>query len=244
MDRSMRRHALWIAKAMARTDLTPLRESDIEALTALCRERHVEPGEVLLRMGEPVSTIFVVRSGEIHLALRGQLGARQTVQRIRSGGVVGDLPMLCEQPMPLDALAGEHSTLLELPHDGLVAVLQRSPTLSLRWMTSLAKRFEETQRRLITVLTADLDAQLASMLLDERERDAEHGWVVRLSHGVLAGMLGARRQSVSRVIARFRRSGLVTSGYRRIVLHDLGTLAAIAGEVPPASDEPFAAPDA
>lgn len=233
MDRSMRRHALWMAKAMARTDLAPLRESDVEALTGLTTERRVEPGEVLLRTGEPVHAIFVVRDGEVHLAVRSRLGTRQTVQRVRDGGVVGDLPLLCDQPMPLDALAGEASTLLELPHDGLVALLQRSPTLSLRWMTSLAKRFEETQRRLITLLTADLDAQLAALLLDEREPDAEQGWVVRLSHGVLAGMLGARRQSVSRVIARFRRGGLVSSGYRRIVLHDLPTLATLAGEAPP-----------
>lgn len=233
MDQAMRRHALWIAKAMARTDLAPLQAEDVESLSQICAVRRVTAGEVLLKAGEPVTAIIVVRDGEVHLAARPRVGGRQPIQRIRAGGVVGDIPMLCELPIPFDALAGRDSTVLVLPRDELVGLLQRSPTLSLRWMMSLAKRFEQTQRRMVTLLTGDLDAQIASVLLDERERDAADGWVVRLSHATLAGLLGARRQSVSRALARFRKAGVVSSGYRLIKLNDLAELATIAGESPP-----------
>jgi CRP-like cAMP-binding protein len=234
VDQANRRHALWIAKAMARTDLAPLREEDVEALSRISSVRRAEAGEVLLKAGEPVDRIVVVRDGEVHLAIRQRGRGRQAVQRIRSGGVVGDIPMLCELPIPFDALAGRDSTVIELPRDALVELLQRSPTLSLRWMMSLAKRFEQTQRRMVTLLTSDLDAQIASVLLDERDHDPADGWVVRLSHSTLAGMLGARRQSVSRALARFRKAGLVSGGYRLIRLRDLGELAVVAGEEPPA----------
>jgi CRP-like cAMP-binding protein len=234
VEQASQRHALWIAKAMARTDLAPLRADDVEALGQMCTVRRVQAGKVLLKSGDPVHQILVVRDGEVHLATRQRVRGRQAVQRIRSGGVVGDIPMLCELPIPFDVIAGSDATVLELPRDELVALLQRSPTLSLRWMMSLAKRFEQTQRRMITLLTADLDSQIASVLLDERDRDPAGGWVVRLSHGTLAGMLGARRQSVSRSLARLRKAGVVSSGYRQIKLADLEQLAAIAGENPPA----------
>ena len=230
MDQAMRRHALWIAKAMARTDLAPLSSADIEGLGEICTMRRAAAGEVLLKSGEAVRSIIIVRDGEVHLATRQRARGRQPVQRIRSGGVVGDIPMLCEQPMPFDAIAGSDSTVLELPRDELVELLQRSPTLSLRWMMSLAKRFEQTQRRMVTLVTADLDAQIASVLLDERDHDSSGGWVVRMSHSTLAGMLGARRQSVSRSLARLRSAGIVTLGYRQIHLHDLEELATVAGE--------------
>lgn len=233
VDQALHRHALWIAKAMARTDLAPLHADDIAGLSQICEVRRAEAGEVLLKAGEPVTAIIVVRDGEIHLAARPRVGGRQPIQRIRAGGVVGDIPMLCELPIPFDALAGCDATVLVLPRDELVGLLQQSPTLSLRWMMSLAKRFEQTQRRMVTLLTGDLDAQIASVLLDEREHDAANGWVVRLSHATLAGMLGARRQSVSRALARFRKAGVVSGGYRLIKLHDLTELATLAGEALP-----------
>lgn len=233
VDQAMHRHALWIAKAMARTDLAPLHAEDVARLSQICEVRRAQAGEVLLKAGEPVTAIIVVRDGEIHLAARPRVGGRQPIQRIRAGGVVGDIPMLCELPIPFDALAGCDATVLVLPRDELVGLLQQSPTLSLRWMMSLAKRFEQTQRRMVTLLTGDLDAQIASVLLDEREHDAANGWVVRLSHATLAGMLGARRQSVSRALARFRKAGVVSGGYRLIKLHDLPELATLAGEALP-----------
>lgn len=228
-DAAMRRHALWIARAMARTDLTPLRSADIDQLERAVRVRHEPQGSLLIAAGEEVNAVHVVRSGEVRLAIRRPLGGRQLVGLIREGGVVGDIPMFCERAMPFDALAGQHTTILEIPRDQLLHLLTQSPSLALRWMTSLAKRLEQTQHRMVSMLTQDLKMQIAVLLLDERERDAMGGWVVRLSHATIAQLLGVRRQSVSRVLANLREQGLVTSGYRAIALNDLDGLADVAG---------------
>lgn len=228
-DAAMRRHALWIARAMARTDLTPLQQSDIEHLERVVKVRHEPQGTVLIAAGSAVDAVYVVRSGEVRLATRRPLGGRQLVGLIREGGVVGDIPLFCERPMPFDALTGQRTTVLEISRRQLLTMLTQSPSLSLRWMTSLAKRLEQTQHRMVSLLTKDLTMQVALLLLDEREREHAGSWVVRLSHGTIAQLLGVRRQSVSRVLAALRRDGLVTSGYRTIVLRDLRGLADAAG---------------
>jgi CRP-like cAMP-binding protein len=228
-DAAMRRHALWIARAMARTDLTPLQQSDIDHLERVVKVRHEPQGTVLITAGATVDAVYVVRSGEVRLATRRPLGGRQLVGLIREGGVVGDIPMFCERPMPFDALTGQQTTILEISRRQLLTMLTQSPSLSLRWMTSLAKRLEQTQHRMVSLLTKDLTMQVALLLLDERERETGGSWVVRLSHGTIAQLLGVRRQSVSRVLAALRRDGLVTSGYRTIVLRDLRGLADVAG---------------
>lgn len=233
MDAAMRRHALWIARAMARTDLTPLQQSDIDQLERVVRVRHEPQGAVLIPAGTTVETVFVVRSGEVQLATRRPLGGRQLVGLIREGGVVGDIPMFCERPMPFDALTGQRTTILEISRSQLLSMLAQSPSLSLRWMTSLAKRLEQTQHRMVSLLTKDLTMQVAMLLLDERQRESSGSWVVRLSHGTIAQLLGVRRQSVSRVLATLRRRGLISSGYRAITLEDLGGLAEVAGIAPP-----------
>lgn len=232
-DAAARRHALWIARAMARTDLTPLQQSDIDQLERVVRVRHEPQGAVLIPAGAAVESVFVVRSGEVQLAIRRPLGGRQLVGLIREGGVVGDIPMFCERPMPFDALTGQRTTILEISRSQLLGMLTQSPSLSLRWMTSLAKRLEQTQHRMVSLLTKDLTMQVAVLLLEERERASNGSWVVRLSHGTIAQLLGVRRQSVSRVLATLRRRGLISSGYRTVTIEDMGRLGEVAGMSPP-----------
>lgn len=143
--------------------------------------------------------------------------------------MVGDIQIFCDQPMPFDAFTGMESTIIDLERERLVSLVQRSPMLSLRWTVSVAKRLEQTQRRMVTLLTKDLTGQVASLLLEECERSPNGEWIVRLAHRTLAELLGVRRQSVSRVISDLRAEELVTGGYRRLVLHDLSRLAERAG---------------
>ena len=98
-------------------------------------------------------------------------------------------------------------------------------------MTSLAKRLEQTQRRMVALLTKDLTMQVALLLLEERERDSAGRRVVQLSHGTIAQLLGVRRQSVSRVLGAMRDGGLVAGGYRMIELLDVAGIARLAGTV-------------
>jgi CRP-like cAMP-binding protein len=231
MDPATRQHVLWIARAMARTDLTPLRVDDIARLEQVVQVRTEPPGTVLISAGSRVDAVHVVRRGHIRLATRRPVGGRQLVGLIREGGVIGDIPMFCEQPMPFDALVGEHTTVLEIPRDQLLALLSESSALALRWMTSLAKRLEQTQRRMVALLTKDLTMQVALLLLEERERDAAGRWVVHLSHGTIAQLLGVRRQSVSRVLGTMREDGLVAGGYRIIELLDAPRISVLAGTV-------------
>jgi len=81
---------------------------------------------------------------------------------------------------------------------------------------------------MMAVLTRSLAAQVATVLLEYRI--ANGAWLVFLSQETMADLLGARRQSVSRVLAESREQGLVGSSYRRIELLDLEQLADVAGE--------------
>jgi CRP-like cAMP-binding protein len=232
MDAAMRRHALWIARAMSRSDLTPLLAEDIERLAVICQPQRPPPGTVLMQAGEDVTAVYIVRDGVVELRTR-RLGSRRVVRLVRAGDVVGDIPMFCERPMPFQAVALSDTAVLRLGRDELVALLHASPSLSLRWTTSIAKRLEQTQHRLLSLLTKDLAGQVATLLLDECGGSSDGRPVVALSHQTIGQMVGARRPSVSRVLDQLRRQDLIESRYRRIVLLDVAGLALVAGEPSP-----------
>jgi hypothetical protein len=56
--------------------------------------------------------------------------------------------------------------------------------------------------------------------------------IARLSHTAIAHLLGARRQSVTRVVRELRDRGLIQTGYGVVELLDLDGLAAVMGPGP------------
>ncbi len=55
---------------------------------------------------------------------------------------------------------------------------------------------------------------------------------VTLSHTTISHLLGARRQSVTRVLGELKRRGIVSSGYGRTVIHDAAGLREVMGTEP------------
>ncbi len=206
--------------------------SDVSHIKAVGAEEYVHPGHRLLAAGDQVDGVLIVGSGEVEL-LAHTVAGRRVMAVVRKGGVIGDIPLFLEAPMPFDAVVSRGALVCELDRSALLAFLTSAPSASMRWMRSIALRLDDDRRRLMAILTSDLKAQVAFLLLEHAEMKPGAQPIVHLTHEVIAQLLGARRQSVSRVIAGLRDEGLLTSAYRRIVINDAEALQAVAGPTLP-----------
>ncbi len=221
----------WISPSSARDNLGLLRPGELAQLRRVGSTRWVEAGTVVAAAGSAATHVQVVGDGELELMAR-QDGGRTTMAVIRSGGVIQDIPMLLGNPMPFDAVASRGTEMIALSRQRWTELLACSPSLSLRWMTSIARRLDDDRRRLVVVTSKPLVSQVAYLMLDLAETDGQGRSVVRLSHTTLAHLLGARRQSVTRVIAQLRARGLVETGYGATVVLDQDGLRDVMGREP------------
>lgn len=221
----------WISQASARANLGLLRRGEIAELREVGTVRYVEAGTVVAAAGSAATHVQIVADGELELMAR-QDGGRTTMAVIRRGGVIQDIPMLLGNPMPFDAVASRATEMVALSRQRWTELLAASPSLSLRWMTSIARRLDDDRRRLVVVTSKPLVAQVAYLLLDLAETDPQGRPVVRLSHTTISHLLGARRQSVTRVIAQLREQGLVQTAYGATVLLDQEGLRDVMGREP------------
>jgi len=196
--------------------LTPPELADLRQIGTV---RHVEVGTVVAAAGSAATHVQVLTGGELELMARTD-GGRVTTAVVRPGGVILDIPMLLGHPMPFDAVASRESELVSLSRERWGTLLHSSPTLAVRWMTSIAQRLDADRRRLVVMTSRPLVAQVAYLLLDLAESDPAGRDVVRLSHTTLGHLLGVRRQAVTRVVAQMRRGGLVASRYGATELVD------------------------
>ncbi|GAC1610166.1 MAG: HTH-type transcriptional regulator Cmr [Mycobacteriales bacterium] len=221
----------WISASSAQRNLGLLRPRELALLRQFGRLRYADAGTVVAASGSRVLQVQVVTDGELELRARLDEG-RATMAVVRVGGVIGDIPLLLNAPMPFDAIASRDTELLTLSRQRWTELLSASPDLALRWMTSIARRLDDDRRRLVVVTSKPLLAQVAYLLLDLAEDGAAGQRVVRLSHTTIAHLLGARRQSVSRVMGELKARELVDSRYGHTVLLDLAGLRAVMGTDP------------
>jgi CRP-like cAMP-binding protein len=95
------------------------------------------------------------------------------------------------------------------------------------YRAAVQRRRQSDQRALLARL--DVRNRLARWLLElatEVGEEIKDGWAIEstLSQQDLAGRIGASRDAVAIELRRLRESGLVSTGQRRIVLHDLEAL--------------------
>lgn len=223
--------ARWISPASAERNLGVFKPAEIANLRRFADVRYASAGTVVAAAGSRVTAVQIVVDGELELMARGDAG-RATMAVVRSGGVIADIPLLLGAPMPFDAVASRDTQCIELTKQRWTDLLTTNASLALRWMTSIARRLDDDRRRLVVVTSKPLIAQVAYLLLDLAETDLDDRRVVRLSHTTLAHLLGARRQSVTRVIAQLREQGLVETGYGTTELLDVEGLAEVMGAEP------------
>ena len=221
----------WISPTSAERDLGLLHESELARLRRFGTVHYADAGTVVAASGSEVTHVQIVSDGELELRARLDQG-RATMAVVRAGGVIGDIPLLLGAPMPFDAIASRETECIALSRQRWTELLTSSPDLALRWMTSIARRLDEDRRRLVVVTSKPLIGQVAYLLLSLAEQGPTGEPVVKLSHTTIAHLLGARRQSITRVVGDLKRQGLIESRYGHTLLHDSDGLRAVMGSEP------------
>lgn len=221
----------WTSPTSARRDLGVLTSGDLSQLRHIGRHRSAGTGQLVLTVGSPATHVVAVVHGELELRSRIDSGP-VAMAVVRRGGVVGDVPMLLETPMPFDALATQPTDLVLLSKRRWMGLVTSRPALCQRWTSSLARRLDDDRRRLVMVQSRPLIAQVAYLLLDLADRDGQGVLQVRLTQATMAQLIGARRQSVTRVFGELRDHGLIQTGYATTDILDEQGLAALMGPPP------------
>lgn len=214
---TMAAHAAWLARDFGRREMAPLTAADVDVLSRTFQPMEVKAGTKLLSAMREPDAAYIIESGEVELVMRR--GTRRLVLGIaRVGDVIGDVPLLCNMAPPFSAIARTDAKLLKLERAALQDLLEKYPAISLRWLSSLVRRLEQAQRRIVALMVGDIRSRTLAILGEELLATGHSE--VRLSQGEIAALLGATRQSVNRVLGQLSAEGLINQRYGKIEILD------------------------
>jgi CRP-like cAMP-binding protein len=192
--------------------------SDEERAALRCRmhPRHFGRSEVIFLRGDQGSHLYIVERGSVKIALSSAEGKEMILALLNRGDIFGEMTLLDDAPRSADAVAIEPCDVLLREREDFINFLAERPRASLSLMAALSRRLRATDELVEDAAFFDVPARLASVLLRLAQTSGQPGpWGTtigrRLTQGDLAGMIGARRESVNKWLRFYERQGLIVS---------------------------------
>ncbi len=117
-------------------------------------------GATIVRTGQHVRTMHVIRKGRVLLYTENDRGERVLIRECREGEQFGEIALLEESPSPFTAIATEETQLLNLDRQHFEELLTRYPQIGREFLGLLSKRLRSVLEALRVQSNADIDERL------------------------------------------------------------------------------------
>ncbi len=173
-------------------------------------------GSILFAEGQTARSVAVVCEGRIKLTRSSREGKTVLVKIAKPGDLLGLSAALSKAPYEVTAQAIEYSQIKIFQQSDFLHFIQRHVEGSLHAAESINSEYRSILSDVCRLaLSSSIAGRVAHLLLelavkgetDQNEHPEIH---LPLTHEDLASMLGSSRESVTRVLSNFRRTGIVT----------------------------------
>jgi CRP/FNR family transcriptional regulator, cyclic AMP receptor protein len=198
-------------------------------LTARAHRRHFAAGEVIFREGDPGSSLLVIESGEVLIAVLSPTQQDIVVATLGAGDMFGELALIDGQPRSATATAAAATDVITVFRDDFIAAIRADAELDLAVLRSLADVIRHTNTQLVDVAMLDVHGRIAKVLLNLAGRygqDCAEGTLIDhpLSNAAVAGLAGMYPVEVERTLRFYQLDDLVRWRGDRLVLRRLEPL--------------------
>ncbi|MDE2296646.1 MAG: helix-turn-helix domain-containing protein [Burkholderiales bacterium] len=195
--------------------------------------RPVPRGQALFRTGQPLRSLYAVRSGSFKTCL-GHAPAHHQVTGFPMAGDLLGLDGIGSAHHSVDAIALAPSQVCAIPYLQLAELAHESRELQRQLHRSLSREIVRDHGVMRMLGGMRADERLAAFLLDLTRQLQARGrpaapLVLRMTRAELGSHLGLKLETVSRSFSRLQDDGLLAVRQRRIRILDAEGLARLAG---------------
>jgi CRP/FNR family cyclic AMP-dependent transcriptional regulator len=192
-----------------------LQPADLELIAQRVRQRRYRPGEAIFHRDDPGVALYIIVTGKVKVHNETPDGADVMLAVLSTGDFFGEMSLLDGEERSADVSTLEPTEALVLTRDDLLDCIRQAPQIAVNLLATLAGRLRRTNETIQALSSLDVHGRVAKqLLLLSRQHGVETPEGVqigiRLTQTDLAGLVGASRESVNKVLGYFRRRGYLT----------------------------------
>ncbi len=193
-----------------------LPRAQLEELAMIVVGQQVRRGQIVFAEGDPGSGFYVLLSGRAKIFKLSPDGKEQILHIISPGEPFGEVAVFAGERFPASAAAIEDGYALFFPRMAFLEMIGNNPSLGLNMMALLARRLRKFASLIEALSLKEVPGRLAEYFLSLEGRDDKRGWLtLDISKNQLAGLLGTIPETLSRILARMVKEGLIETGGQR-----------------------------
>lgn len=211
-------------------------EGCVQALLAVARWPTYSEGAPLWAAGDAASDVLLVRHGLVQVLRRLPSGEESTLALFGPREHIGLVAALEGGRYPADAVAvSELVEAVLVPTAAFRAAMDADPAIQRAATTGVVRRARSLHAKIEILTAGEIDRRLATLLLHLADRfgdshdDVSTVVPLALTRRMLARLVGAREETVSRVLSRWEREDIVLTTGGTFVLKGLLDLQSVAG---------------
>jgi len=197
----------------------------------VAKRMRLRKGDTLFRPGESFANIYAIRLGSCKTVLLAEDGRDQVSGYHMAGDIVG-IDGIGSETHECQAIALEDMEVCAIPYARIEGLAHDSPRVMHNVHQMLAREIARERQVMLMLGTMRADQRLAAFLLELGQRYHSRGYsgseyVLRMTRDEIGSYLGLKLETVSRLLSRMHRDGLLQVQGRTIKLVDPVALKAL-----------------
>ncbi|MBW4467239.1 MAG: Crp/Fnr family transcriptional regulator [Pegethrix bostrychoides GSE-TBD4-15B] len=212
LDRSNPRESKESALIRSNAFFDGLPEASIEQSLAHVVVRNHPANQMLLLENDWGSSVYFILEGWVKIRTYNLDGKEVTLNILGRGELFGEMAALDEVPRSTDVITLVPTTIGNMPAQDFVQLLNSEPKSGVRLAQLMARRLRQVNRRL-RLRESDSVSRVADILLFLAEGQGKPGEqgieIPNLPHRELSSLSGLARETVTRVLSKLEKKGLI-----------------------------------
>jgi CRP/FNR family transcriptional regulator len=189
-----------------------------------------EKGKLLFLEGEDSTHLYLIERGAVKVFRSLESGRELILGLFRHGDAIGEVALIDGHGYPASAAAHEDSTVLLMRREDYLYFLKTFDGAAIALLRDLMMRMRTMQRRMEDLGGGGVEYRLGRVLqafCATSKGDGPLYIPVPLTRQDFADMVGARVETVIRIMSRWQKEGLIGNDERGMWVRDRGTLEAL-----------------
>lgn len=180
-------------------------------------------GATLFNQGQIDHCFYVVLTGTVHVHTLSSDGHESIINIMGPGGVIGEAAAFLKQPRYSSARAIEDATLLRFDTERIPALIQQDTNFAMALLYLLSVKQRQLVSRLRQVIFDPPEQRVLQFLERFRKThldpsEPRGSITVNLTHEQIGSLTDLSRVTVTRVLGKLKRAGLIDFNKKKIVL--------------------------
>ena len=200
-----------------------LPDESVRRILSDARRRRFARREVLFHEGDPAASMHLVARGRVAVRVSTPLGDVAMLDLLGPGDILGEMALLSpDATRSATAVALEPTETLVVDAARFAVLREEQPAVTDVLVGLLSARVRQLNRRLLEAMYVPVDVRLLRRVLELAD---VYGDVITLTQEDLAGLAGATRATVNRVLRREQAFGTLLVSRGQLKVLDRTTLA-------------------